>query len=45
MFVVIIIPILALTKKGNALREFRDEVEKIKKKGTKEKIRKLVMSL
>lgn len=35
----------ALTKKGNALREFRDEVEKIKKKGTKEKIRKLVMSL
>lgn len=35
----------ALTKKGNALRDFRDEVEKIKKKGTKKRIKDLVMSL
>jgi SNF2 family DNA or RNA helicase len=35
----------ALTKKGNALRDFREEVEKVKKKGIKNSIRKMVMDL
>lgn len=35
----------ALSKKGNALRDFRNEVDKIKKKGTKKRIKDLVMSL